>query len=273
MKTKQASAYVLIFGLCTLISFPLAAETEDQAISRKLANPISSLIQVPVDFTFDKNLGGNDQGERAVMTIKPVIPFSISENWNVISRTVLPIVSLDDVIPGRSSESGLGDAVQSFFFSPTTVGDSGWIWGAGPVFVLPTSTNDFTGAGEWGAGLTAVALKQQGKSWTYGALVNSIRDLGGDTPIETSLFQPFISYRTANSVTFSLNAEATFDGVNDEWSIPVKLSASKLFRFGKLPVSLGGGVRYWADSPPGGPESWSAILTMNLILPGRRQQP
>ena len=137
----------------------------------------------------------------------------------------------------------------------------------GPVFIVPTSTNDYTGAGETGAGITAVALKQQGKSWTYGALVNTIRDLDGDTPIETSLIQPFISYRTANAVSFSLNAEATFDGVNDEWSIPVKFSASKLFRFGKLPVSLGGGVRYWADSPEGGPEGWGVILSMSIILP------
>ena len=261
------SACVLILGLCALISFPLAAETEDQAISRKLANPISSLVQVPVDFTFDRNLGANDEGERAVLTIKPVIPFSISENWNVISRTVLPIISLDDAIPGRGSEAGLGDAVQSFFVSPKTVGESGWIWGVGPVFVLPTSTNDFTGAGEVGAGITAIALRQQGKSWTYGALVNSIRDIDGDTPIESSLIQPFISYRTANSVSFGLNAEATFDGVNHEWSIPIKLSASKLFRFGKLPVSLGAGLRYWADSPPGGPEGLGGILTMSIILP------
>ena len=265
------SASVLILSLCTFISFPIAAETEEQAIVRKLANPIGSLIQIPVDFSFDRNLGVDDKGERAVMTIKPVLPFSISENWNVISRTVLPIVSLEDAIPGSGSESGLGDAVQSFFFSPKTVGDSGWIWGAGPVFVLPISSNDFTGAGEWGAGLTAVALKQQGKSWTYWALVNSIRDVDGDTPIETSLVQPFISYRTANAVSFSLNAEATFDGQNDEWTIPVKLSASKLFRFGKLPVSLGGGIRYWADSPLAGPESWGVLLTMNLILPSGGQ--
>jgi len=265
------SASVLILSLCTFISFPIAAETEEQAIVRKLANPIGSLIQIPVDFSFDRNLGVDDKGERAVMTIKPVLPFSISENWNVISRTVLPIVSLEDAIPGSGSESGLGDAVQSFFFSPKTVGDSGWIWGAGPVFVLPISSNDFTGAGEWGAGLTAVALKQQGKSWTYGALVNSIRDVDGDTPIETSLVQPFISYRTANAVSFSLNAEATFDGQNDEWTIPVKLSASKLFRFGKLPVSLGGGIRYWADSPLAGPESWGVLLTMNIILPSGGQ--
>lgn len=261
------SIYIFIVSVGTLISLSSAAETEEQAISRQLANPISNLIQIPIDFTFDSNLGRNDEGERAVMTIKPVIPFSISENWNVISRTVVPIVSLNDVIPGSSSESGLGDTVQSFFFSPKTLGDSGWIWGAGPVFIVPTSTNEFTGVGESGAGITAVALKQQGKSWTYGALVNSIWDINGDTPIETSLIQPFVSFRTANSISFSLNAEATFEGVGNEWSVPVKFSVSKLFRFGRLPVSIGGGLRYWAESPAAGPEGWGGILSMNIILP------
>ena len=73
------SASVLILGLCTFISFPIAAETDEQAIVRKLANPLSTLIQIPIDFSFDRNLGLDDEGERAVMTIKPVIPFSISE--------------------------------------------------------------------------------------------------------------------------------------------------------------------------------------------------
>ncbi|KZZ41386.1 MAG: transporter [Saccharospirillaceae bacterium] len=259
--------YAFILSIGTIISLPIAAETEDQAISRKLANPISNLIQLPVDFTYDSNLGSDDEGERTVMTIKPVIPFSISENWNVISRTVLPIVSLTDVVPGSSSETGLGDTVQSFFISPKTVGDSGWIWGAGPVFIVPTSNNDFTGLGEPGAGLTAVALRQKGKSWTYGALVNSIRDVNSDTPIKTTLTQPFISYRTPSSISLSMNSEATYDDINEEWSIPIKFSASKLFRFGKLPVSLGGGLRYWAEGPSSGPEGWGLIATINIILP------
>jgi len=103
--------------------------------------------------------------------------------------------------PNNGSEFGLGDTVQSFFFSPKVVGDSGWIWGAGPVFILPTSTNDYTGMGELGTGLTAVALKQHGKSWTYGALVNYILDVNSNSPIETSLLQPFISYRTSSAIT------------------------------------------------------------------------
>jgi hypothetical protein len=252
-----------------LIAIPLTAiaETEDQALARQLANPLAKLIQIPLDFSFDTGLGADGDGERMLLNFKPVVPFSFSENWNIISRTVIPIVSLDNLTPSSDSEFGLGDAVQSFFFSPKIVGDSGWIWGAGPVFILPTSTNDFTGLGETGAGLTAVALKQQGKSWTYGALVNYIVDINSDTPIETSLLQPFVSYRTSSAVTFSVNSEATFDGTSDEWAIPVKFSVSKLMRFGKLPVSLGAGIRYWLDSPPGGLEGFGFVASMNIILP------
>lgn len=258
--------YVVLFAAMAG-SIKVVAETEDQAISRQLANPVANLIQIPIDISFDRNLGLNDAGNRVIMSMKPVIPFSFSENWNIISRTVMPLISISDITPTSGSEFGLGDTVQSFFLSPRAVGNSGWIWGVGPAFILPTSTNDFTGLGELGAGLTAVALKQQGTSWTFGALVNSLWDIDGDTPIKTSLIQPFISYRTPSGVSYSLNAEATLDDVSDEWSVPVKFSVSKLFRFGKLPVSMGGGIRYWVDTPPEGPKGWSVVLSMSIILP------
>jgi hypothetical protein len=260
-------AHLTLFLLLITLPLTAIAETDEQALARPLANPLAKLIQIPMDFSYDTGLGADGEGERTLLNLKPVVPFSFSENWNIISRTVIPIVSLDKVNPNGDSEFGLGDTVQSLFFSPKIVGDSGWIWGVGPVFILPTSTNDFTGLGETGAGLTAVALKQQGKSWTYGALVNYIVDVNSDTEIETSLWQPFVSYRTPSAVTYSLNAEATFDGTTDEWTVPVKFSVSKLMRFGKLPVSLGAGVRYWLDSPQGGLDGWGFVASMNIILP------
>jgi hypothetical protein len=108
-----------------------------------------------------------------------VAPFSISEHWNVISRTILPVISQDDVIPGES-ESGIGDITQSLFFSPKKPTASGWIWGAGPAFLLPTSSDDVLGTEKWGIGPTAVVLKQTDDGWTYGALVNHIVSVAGD---------------------------------------------------------------------------------------------
>jgi hypothetical protein len=263
MKLIFACILFIVIGL-PKTSF---AETEAQALARQIANPLAKLIQIPLEFSFDNGFGVDKQGERMLLNIKPVMPFSFNDNWNVISRTVLPIVSLSSLAPNNGSEFGLGDTVQSFFFSPKVVGDSGWIWGAGPVFILPTSTNDYTGMGELGAGLTAVALKQHGKSWTYGALVNYILDVNSNSPIETSLLQPFISYRTSSAITYSVNSEATFNGISNEWAVPIKLSINKVMRFGKLPVSVGAGIRYWLDSPAGTAEGWGVVASLNILLP------
>jgi hypothetical protein len=73
---------------------------------------------------------------------------------------------------------GLGDTVQSLFFSPREPGPRGWIWGVGPALLLPTATEDVLGADQWGAGPTGVVLKQQGP-WTYGLLSQRISFGGG----------------------------------------------------------------------------------------------
>ena len=62
--------------------------------------------------------GADGDGDKLLLNVQPVIPVSIGNDWNMISRTILPIVSQDGVIPGEGSQSGLGDTVQSLFFSP-----------------------------------------------------------------------------------------------------------------------------------------------------------
>jgi len=52
-----------------------------------------------------------------------------------------------------------------------------------------------------------------------------------------------------------------------EWSVPVTGSVGKLVRFGDLPVSLAGGVRYWARSSTFGPRDWGARFTVTFLLP------
>jgi len=117
---------------------------------------------MPLQLNFDDNIGPLDQGSRVTLNIQPVIPITLNEDWNLISRTILPVISQKDIFPGSGSQSGLGDTIQSLFFSPAEPTASGWIWGAGPAFLLPTASDDLLGTGKWGAGPTAVALKQQG---------------------------------------------------------------------------------------------------------------
>ncbi len=245
-----------------------AGESVDD-VAKQLSNPIASLISVPLQFNYDRDFGVNDEGSMLKLNIQPVIPITLNEEWNVISRTILPIVDQQDVPFVGYSEFGLGDVVQSAFFSPKSPTGSGWIWGVGPVLLLPTATDEFLGAEKWGIGPTAVALKQVGK-WTIGGLANHIESFAGDgdrADVSATFLQPFASYVTPQQVTWAVNLESTYDWESESWSVPVNLMASKLIKLGNQLVQVGGGVRYWVDTPDGGPEGWGFRLNIVLVYP------
>jgi len=173
------------------------------------------------------------------------------------------------VFPGTGRQSGLGDVVQSFFFSPKAPTAGGWIWGAGPVLLLPTGTDDLLSAKKWGAGPTAVMLKQQ-SGWTVGALANHIWSFAGDSEradVSATFVQPFLSYTTPTAWTFTLNTESTYDWKASQWSVPVNALVTKVTKVGGQLISVGGGLRYWADSPEGGPQGLGYRAVLTLLFP------
>lgn len=272
--TLRESLFWVVRSVCTvmaLVPVMSIAEAQDQAadLAKQLSNPVAALISVPFQLNYDGRIGPGRDGERWLLNIQPVVPVSLSDDWNVISRTILPVVSQSDVFPDAGHQRGIGDVVQSFFFSPTKPAPGGWIWGAGPVLLLPTASNDLLGSEKWGAGPTAVLLRQAGP-WSYGALVNHLWSFAGDDDrrnLNATFAQPFLTYNTPNAWTFSLNVESTYDWTAGQWSVPINLNASRVLAIGRQMLSIGGGVRYWADGPDSGPHDVGVRLTMTLLYP------
>jgi len=242
-----------------------AAKADELAM--KLQNPIASLISVPFQSNFDFGGGPAGNGFQFKMNLQPVIPISLNQDWNLISRTILPVVSQDDII-GSSSQSGLSDALQSFFFSPAKPTRDGWIWGAGPVFMLPTATDHLLGAEKWGAGPTGIVLKQN-NGWTYGALANQIWSFAGESDradVNATFLQPFVSYTTKTKTSFMLNTESTYDWVNAQWTVPVNFMLQQVVKIGNQPVAFQLGYRYYADKPDNGPD-WGLRFAVIFLFP------
>ena len=241
----------------------------DEELAKKLSNPVAAMISVPLQYNYDHEIGPNRDGKKSVLNVQPVAPFELNEHWNVISRTILPIISEKDVAPGSGSKSGIGDITQSLFFSPKKPTGGGLIWGAGPVFLIPTGSDDQLSARKWGIGPTGVGLKQHGP-WTYGALANHIWSVAGDNDradVSSTFIQPFLSYTTKTAWTYGVNTESTYDWKSEEWSVPINLTVGKLTKIGDMPTSFTGGVRYWADSTNNGPHGWGLRLVATFLFP------
>jgi len=242
---------------------------EAAELAKKLSNPVAALISVPIQANYDESIGANDQGSVWRTNIQPVIPVSIGDDWNLISRTILPVIQQHDIPARGSGESGVGDVLQSFFFSPKQPTASGLIWGVGPVLLLDTASDAVLGSEQWGVGPTGVVLKQEGP-WTYGLLANHIESFAGEddrADISATFVQPFISYITPGKTTLGLNIEATYDWEAEQSSVPVNFTANQLLKMSELLFQVGGGVRYWASSPDNGPQDWGLRLQLTLLFP------
>ncbi|MCA3225680.1 MAG: transporter [Burkholderiales bacterium] len=258
-----------VLAAASLAAAPVGAQPSSEELAKKLSNPVAALISVPIQVNYDDEIGKAELGKKWTINLQPVIPIEINTHWNVISRTIVPLVSQTDIFAGSGRQSGLGDVVQSLFFSPKAPTAGGWIWGAGPVFLLPTGTDDLLSGGKWGAGPTAVVLRQK-DGWTFGALGNHIWSFAGDSarsPISATFVQPFVSFTTKTATTYGLNTESTYDWKSSRWTVPLNASVSQVLRVGDQLISVAGGLRYGGQAPDSAPSGWGARVVVTLLFP------
>jgi hypothetical protein len=267
---KESSVFLrlLIAGIW-LSGYTLAQAADDADLAQELTNPIADLITIPIQINFDNDIGRNDEGSKVTTNIQPVIPVNLNDDWNLITRTIFPIISQDNIYPGAGSQFGLGDLTEQLFFSPKKPTAGGIIWGVGAVIVLPTATDSKLGTEKWSLGPAGVAITMRGP-WTLGALGNHAWSIAGKNDrqdISNTFMQPFAAYTWPSAWTASAQSETNYNWETEKWSIPVNVAVSKLVKFGKLPVALLGSVGYWLESPDTGPEGLRFRLQANIVLP------
>jgi hypothetical protein len=247
-----------------------AAGDDASALAEKLQNPIGDLISVPFQSNTNFNVGPR-AGTQDILNIQPVIPIHLNEDWNLITRTILPLVWNPSLQPAQSVPFGLAPTTFSAFFSPRNP-VNGWIWGAGPVVQLPTITSKTLGSNVWGAG-PAFVVVQMDSRWVYGALVNNVFSFGGTsgpggTRYSLMTINPFVNYNFGGGwfVGTVPIMTANWDAGGTKWTIPVGLQAGRLIKIGgKLPVNLLVGAYYNAVRPQYG-ATWQLRTQIAIIF-------
>jgi hypothetical protein len=264
-RLPTAIALLASLFLCSAAN---AAEASADDLAKQLNNPVSSLISVPLQLNSDFGSGEGD-GERFTLNVQPVIPKSIGERWNLITRVIVPVVYQTDVVP-RSDQLGLGDTTPTLFFSPKAPAWGRVVWAVGPVFLLPTATDELLGTEKWGAGPSVLALEQTQGGYTYGLLANHLWSVAGDSrrgDVSSTFLQPFLAKQLGAGRSLTFNLESTYDWKGEQWTVPLNVTFSKVTKIGRQRLSFAGGARAYLDKPEGGPD-WGLRFVTTLLFPG-----
>jgi len=268
------------FGVALSVLAATSAQADDASdLAAKIQNPIGSVISLPFESNFNFENGTGDDSLQYVLSIQPVLPVGIAENWNLIVRPVVPLISQDEFaqlpnppIVTKTGERtfGLGDSTLSFFLAPKEM-KSGFVWGVGPVFALPTATDSGLGSKKFSLGPTAVGVYKRGP-WLLGTLIGQYWSVAGDSDrpdVSTGYIQPFVNYNLPDGwyLTTSPLMTVDWDGESgDKWRVPVGAGAGKVFSIGaqRMNTRL---VAYYNAVRPDRTADWTLQWTLQFLFP------
>jgi hypothetical protein len=254
--------------LTLLCSVTTSFGATNEELAKKTQNPVADLISVPIQNNLNFGLGPHNRAQN-VLNVQPVVPLNLTDDWNLITRTIVPILRQPDLAKTTGSTSGLGDINLSLFFSPAKSGQV--IWGVGPILVFPTATDEVLGTRKWSAGPSAVALTIQGP-WVVGAVASqhwSYAGNGDRDKVSQFLIQPFLNYNFKGGfyLTSSPIITANWEAASkNKWVLPVGGGAGKLFRIQKQPINAQMQAFYNVEQTTFGPD-WTLRLQVQFLFP------
>jgi hypothetical protein len=210
-------------------------------LAKATQNPVASLISVPLQNFTDFNIGPFGRDRNTVLQFQPVVPIQLSENWNLITRTIGALVYQPDITQQHGGTFGLNDINPSFFLSPANPGKL--IWGAGPTFLIPTATDNVLGTGKFSIGPSVIALVQPGK-WTLGVLVSNLFSVAGPSDradVNSFILQYFINYNLKKGYYLTsapINSANWNAPSGNVWLVPVGGGIGRIMRLGFQPVNV-----------------------------------
>ncbi len=271
IRSPRRALACLGIGVAVCAAVPARAAMSSEELAKLAQNPVGNLISVPFQNNTNFNVGPED-GTQNILNIQPVLPITLNEDWNLITRTIVPLIWQPGFEPGQGTRFGLGDVQLSGFFSPSKPTSGGLIWGAGAIVQMPTNSNDL-GNKNWGMGPTAVVLRMKhGDPWVYGVLANNVWSLSSDNDggaYNNGLIQPFVNYNFKSGLYLTSAPIATVNWKADSdqaWTVPLGGGVGKIFHLGKLPVNTQVSAYYNVVHPDYG-ANWQLRAQVQLMFP------
>jgi len=270
----QALVAILLLSSIAAAQQKPEDEGEQKELTKQVQNPVSRLISVPLQNNSNFGIGPLDRTQN-VLNIQPVIPSRLGENWNLITRVVMPVVLRPNLNQRDASIMGLGDINPTFFLSPARRGKL--IWGIGPDFVLPTATNSLLGQGKWSGGPAVVALVQP-DPWSIGVLINNVWSFAGESDkpaVNQLLLQYFLNYNLKKGWYIALQPiiTANWKATNgNTWTVPFGGGVGRVFRLVYQPVNVT--LQFYGNAVhPAGASPWSMRVQMAFLYPKKPKEP